>query len=75
MVVEYRVNLTEILTGQVFVRVTANTFLEVTSLHPDYEYEWVVTAFTVSVGPYTAIVNVRTPEDGKSRLVVNVKVF
>ena len=64
IIVEYRVNVTEILTGHIFVRVTTYTFLEVTSLHPDYEYEWVVTAVTIGVGPHTTVVNIRTPEDG-----------
>lgn len=58
-------NVTEVITGQTFVHLTTNTFIEISSLHPDYIYEWVVTAVTVGIGPYTYIVSIRTPEDGE----------
>ena len=60
--------MTELITGRSFVRVTTNRFLEISSLHPDYEYQWIVTAVTVGVGPYAAAVTIRTPEDGKSQI-------
>ena len=64
-IVEYRVNVTEVITGRVFVLVSTTTSLEITSLHPDYVYQWVVTAVTIGVGPYTAMSTIRTPEDGE----------
>ena len=67
-IVEYRVNVTEVITGRVFVLVSTITSLEITSLHPDYVYQWVVTAVTTGVGPYTAMSTVRTPEDGELSL-------
>ncbi len=63
-------NVTEIITGRVFVHLTTNTFIEILSLHPDYVYEWVVTAVTVGIGPYTYTVSVRTPEDGEYSIIV-----
>ena len=67
MIVEYRVNTTEVNTGQVFVNVSTSTSLELTFLHPDYVYEWVVTAVTIGEGPYTNVSTIRMPEDGKSK--------
>ena len=68
VIVEYRVNVTELITGRSFVRVTSNVFLEISSLHPDYEYRWIATAVTVGVGPYATAVTIRTPEDSKSQI-------
>ena len=65
VIIEYRINVTEIITGRVFVRLSTMTSLELTSLHPNYEYQWVVTAVTIDVGPYTSVVTIRTPEDGE----------
>ena len=64
IIVEYRINITEVITGRVFVRVSTGTSLEVTGLHPDYVYQWIVTAVTVGAGPYTVVSTIRTPEDG-----------
>jgi len=61
---EYRVNLTEVETGRVFQEVATTTSLVVSNLHPDYTYEWIVSAFTVAEGPYSLTSTVRTPEDG-----------
>ena len=60
--------MTELITGRSFVRVTTNIFLDISSLHPDYEYQWIVTAVTVGVGPYATAVTIRTPEDSKSQI-------
>ena len=62
---EYRINVTEVITGRVFVHVSTSTSLEITSLHPDYVYQWIVTAVTVGAGPYTSISTIRMPEKGK----------
>ena len=65
IIVEYRINITEVITGRVFVLNSTTTTLEVTSLHPDYVYQWRVTAVTVGAGPYTSVSTIRTPEDGE----------
>ena len=41
-----------------------NTSLRVSPLHPFYTYTCIVAAVTVGLGPYSAPVVVRTPEDG-----------
>ena len=61
---EYRLNVTEIDTGRVFQLVSATTTLVVSNFHPDYTYEWIVTAFTVEEGPYSASSRVTTLQDG-----------
>lgn len=63
-IIEYRINVTEVITGRVFAHVSTTTSLEISALHPDYVYEWAVTAVTVGEGPYTSISTIRTPEDG-----------
>jgi receptor-type tyrosine-protein phosphatase Q len=62
---EYRLNITEVETGRVIQDIAATTNLTVGSLHPDYSYDWIVTAFTVGLGPYSLSSRVTTPEDGK----------
>ena len=62
---EYRVNITEVETGTVFQRVSLTTSLVVGNLHPDYTYQWRVTAFTVTEGPYSTTSSITTPEDGE----------
>ena len=54
-----------------FQRVSATTTIEITSLHPFYIYEWKVSAFTVGEGPYTSVLTISTPEDGKLILKVD----
>ena len=63
---EYRLNITEAETGRMFQETSGTTSLVITNLHPDYTYEWVVTAFTVIEGPYSVASQVTTPEDGNN---------
>lgn len=62
---EYRINITEVESGRTFQQTSATTTLVVSGLHPDYSYEWTVTAFTVREGPYGIISSVTTLEDGR----------
>lgn len=62
---EYRLNITEVETGRVIQEVAATDTVTVGNLHPDYSYDWIVTAFTVEVGPYSVSSRVTTPEDGR----------
>lgn len=64
-IVEYKINVTEVITSRTFVLVSTGTSLVIGSLHPDYVYQWVVTAVTIGLGPYTIISSIRTPEDGE----------
>ena len=42
-----------------------NTLLTVNNLHPYYTYKCSVAAFTVGLGPYSAILTVQLDEDSK----------
>ena len=64
IITEYRVQVMEVLTGIMLVKSSNSTIIEVSGLHPDYEYEWRVAAVTVGVGPYTNTTTTRLPEDG-----------
>ena len=62
---EYRINITEVETGEDLHFVSASTQLDVSMLHPFYTYEWVVSAYTIGNGPYAGISTTTTPEDGE----------
>lgn len=62
---EYRVEIVELESGNIYHHVTPTTSITVSSLHPDYTYEWSVAAFTVAEGPYSDAENLTTPEDGE----------
>ena len=61
---EYRINVTEVETGRVLVFVSTSTTLTLSSLHPYYTYQCIVSAYTVGVGPYADNFTVVTLEDG-----------
>lgn len=63
---EYRINVTEVNTGTMWQLVSTTNSKVVSTLHPNYVYEFEVTAFTIGTGPYSAAFSVTTPEDGKS---------
>ena len=62
---EYRINVTEVITGLVFTYTSTTTSLEITGLHPDYVYQWTVTAVTIGPGPFTTSATIRTPESSE----------
>ena len=62
---EYRINVTEVQTGSIYVFTTSTTAIVVPSLHPYYDYRCTVSAYTVGIGPYSEVVVITTPEDGK----------
>ena len=61
---EYRVTVTEVETDYVQELTSTATTLIVSSLHPYYNYQCSVSAYTVSQGPYTDNITVQTFEDG-----------
>ena len=65
---EYRVNVTEIETGQQVQRAVTTTSVVIATLHPFYTYSWTVAAVTVDEGPYSPTSTVTTPEDGNLKL-------
>ena len=64
IITEYRLQVMEVLTSMILLKSSNSTTIEVSGLHPDYEYEWRVAAVTVGVGPYTNNTTTRLPEDG-----------
>ena len=62
---EYHINLTEEATEVVVTFTTSANYIEVSQLHPFYNYSWVVTAVTIGEGPYTELSLVTTLEDGR----------
>lgn len=62
---EYRINITEVDTGNVLSLVSYSTSITVQFLHPFYTYASIVSAVTIDEGPYSELFMVTTPEDGK----------
>lgn len=60
----YIVNVTETNTGKKWTFIAVDTALRIGSLHPDYVYEYTLTARTIGNGPYSPVMTVRTEEDG-----------
>ena len=69
---QYRINIVEVDTGRQFEVVSTTTSISVSSLHPYYTYQWVVSAFTIGAGPYSTSQTISTPEDGKAKITVLV---
>ena len=60
----YRVNITEVETGNDISLLSPDTFITVSFLHPFYTYIFVVSAVTVTEGPYSDEFIITTPQDG-----------
>lgn len=66
IITEYRVNITELETGNVISLISFNTLISVQFLHPYYTYVCIVSAVTIAEGPPSDVVTITTPEDGMS---------
>lgn len=64
MVRSYTVNATEVETGRQLSFTVVNTTIQLTELHPHYNYVCTVAAYTVGIGP-TATIRILTLEDGE----------
>ena len=74
-IVRYLVNVTAIETGETFEINTTFTTLSLFLLTPFTTYEFVIAASTkVGPGPFSEVISVLTPEDGK-RLLVSPCIF
>ena len=60
----YQVNLTESDTGTMFSLIAYSNELIVQDLHPYYLYQVSVAAYTVEIGPYSAVISFQTNQDG-----------
>ena len=64
MIRGYKVNISEIETGQLRQLDAQRSPIIVAMLHPYYRYQYSVAAYTVVVGPYSVPGTVQMPEDG-----------
>jgi len=55
--------------GESYQLISPNTSLTVNDLHPYYHYNLLVAAVTTAAGPFSNILPVLMPEDGKSYLL------
>ena len=60
----YRVNVTETNTGKKWTFLAVDTELKIGSLHPNYVYEYTLSAHTIGYGPYSPAMTVKTKQDG-----------
>ena len=63
---QYMVRIIELETERVTTLFTETTTVNVTSLHPYYNYNCTVAAETTSTGPFSSPVIIRLPESGMS---------
>ena len=61
---DYVIRVSEVNTGLVMNYRTSLTSIAI-SVHPDYVYSCSVSAFTVAAGPFSNVVTIKTPQDGK----------
>lgn len=64
VITEYRITITEVVTGRVIRLTSTTTSITALNLHPFYAYQCIVSAFTIGLGPYSQVFNITTPEDG-----------
>ena len=65
IITEYRINITELETGNLISLISFNTLITVQFLHPYYTYVCVVSAVTNAEGPSSEELVITTPQDGK----------
>ena len=62
----YNITLVELETGSIFSYTATNTAnLTITLLHPNYQYQFEISAVTIATGPSSMPVTLQMPEDGK----------
>ena len=60
----YVIRIRETETSRMWILQATNSYINITSLHPYYNYECEVAAHTIATGPYTDPVSVQTMEAG-----------
>ena len=66
----YVITYTEVETGRTFVTMSSNTAATLGDLHPFYEYNITVAAFTIEIGPPSTSITIQTLEDGETEQYV-----
>lgn len=62
---KYIINAVELDTGNEYTWESITTSIDIHSLHPYYTYQFTASAYTVEQGPFSFIVTVQMPTDGK----------
>ena len=66
---KYIIAATELDTESEYISESISTNIDIHSLHPFYTYQFIVAAYTIQQGPFSYIVTLQTPEDGKIMLL------
>ena len=61
---EFWIDIVETRTNISQLRITTDTFVNVSGLHPNYDYNFTITAVTIGPGPPSPPVTITTLEDG-----------
>ena len=76
IITEYHVDITEVATNRAFGSyIVTNTQIGVASLHPYYEYNFTVAAYTNGKGPASNGLVIRTYQDSKSMGAFQIHTF
>ena len=78
IITEYRINITELETGNVISLISFNTFITVQFLHPYYTYASVISAVTNAEGPPSGVSVITTPQDGEKQyyiILIYINIF
>ena len=62
---KYIIAATEADTGNEYTWESISTNIDIYTLHPFYTYQFTVAAYTIQRGPFSYIITLQTPEDGK----------
>ena len=66
---KYIIAATETDTENEYTWESVSTNIAIHSLHPFYTYQFTLAAYTIQRGPFSYIVTLQTPEDGKIMLL------
>lgn len=61
----YNITLMELETGSIFSYTSTNTNFTITLLHPNYQYQFEISAITIATGPSSMPIILQMPEDGR----------
>ena len=61
----YNITLMELETGSIFSYTSTNTNFTITLLHPNYQYQFEISATTIATGPSSVPIILQMPEDGR----------
>ena len=67
---KYVIRVTSHENGLTFQRESLGTLGVVTSLTPAFTYNFSVSAYTVSPGPYSSVATITMPEDGEQKQII-----